>query len=104
MMFRSLLPLLAFIPFVPAPANGPLDVSRLTIGAATTIAELDLGKLKGELRRLSWAPDGAQLCVMTADNDMPDAKLHFYTVPLGGGAVTPADREPEWATEYWTVK
>ncbi len=55
-MFRSLL-LLAFTSLVPLQTNGALDVSKLTIGAATMIAELDLGKLKGELRRLSWSPD-----------------------------------------------
>ena len=39
----------------------PLDVSSLTIGAPVVVAELDLGKLKGEVRRLAWSPDGMQL-------------------------------------------
>ena len=36
-------------------AAGPLDVSTLRIGPSTTVAELDLGKLKGDLRQICWS-------------------------------------------------
>ena len=42
-------------------ADGPLDVSKLKVGPATTVAELDLGKLKGDLQQICWSPDGTQL-------------------------------------------
>jgi Tol biopolymer transport system component len=80
----------------------PLDVSSLTIGAPVVVAELDLGKLKGEVRRLAWSPDGTQLYVRTAEGDAGD-NPRFYTVSAAG-AVTSADKEPDWATTYWIMK
>jgi len=84
--------------------SGPLDISTLKIGNPTTVAEIDLGKIKGELRRLSWSPDGSLFAIRTVDGDKPDDRVHFYVVSLAGGAVAAVDREPEWAGEYWSFK
>jgi hypothetical protein len=82
----------------------PVDASAIRVGPPTTIAELDLGKLKGELRQVGWSPDAAQLYVQTADGNPPSEKLRHYLVPSAGGAPQTVDAEPEWATAYWRIK
>jgi hypothetical protein len=81
-----------------------IDASALKVSAPTTVAELDLGKLKGELRQIAWSPDGAELYIQTADGDSNNEKLHHYSVPSTGGAPKGLDKAPEWATTYWTFK
>jgi hypothetical protein len=87
---------------VQAPAT--LDVSQVKIGAPVVVAEIDLGKLKGDLRQVAWSPDGALLYVQTADGDGPSAKTHHYVVPATGGALAAAEHPPDWAATYWDTK
>lgn len=87
-----------------APSAGPMDVSKLTIGAPAPIAELDLGKLKGELRQIAWSPDGSRLYIQTADGSPQAPKLRHYWVALEGGAVLGIDAPPEWVQPYWAFK
>lgn len=42
------------MPWLPPAALAVIDVSAVTIGPPTTVTELDVGKLKGDLRQLSW--------------------------------------------------
>jgi hypothetical protein len=92
------------------PMAVPLDVSKVTIGAPATVAELDLGKLKGELRQLGWSSDDTQLYVQTADGDPQPPKLHHYIVALAGGgpkasaSIVSIDAQPDWAKAYWLDK
>jgi hypothetical protein len=81
-----------------------IDVSTVKVGPPTTVTELDLGKLKGELRQVAWSPDGTQFYVQTAEGTPASEKLHHYIVPLAGGAPAGADNPPEWAQAYWTFK
>jgi hypothetical protein len=85
-------------------SSRPLDVSQLNIGAPTVVAELDMGKLKGELRQLAWSPDFARFYVQTSDGDRPEDTIHHFTMPSGGGAWTDAPRAPDWAVDYWRYK
>jgi len=85
-------------------SSSPLDVTAIAVGAPTRVADLDLGKLKGELRRLSWSPDGTKMCVQTADGDKPADKVHVYIVTVEGGGIADVDREPDWAWSYWAFK
>ena len=87
-----------------SPASHAIDVSAVKVGTHTTVTELDLGKLKGELRQVGWSPDGTELYVQTLDGTPPSAKLRHYVVPIDGGAATPIDNEPEWAREFWAHK
>ena len=80
------------------------DASAIRIGAPTMVAELDLGKLKGELRQIGWSRDAAELYVQTADGRPRAETLRHYLVSVGGGAVAQIDAEPEWATDYWAFK
>ena len=86
------------------PRSTPVDASALTIGAPATVTELDLGKLKGELRQLGWSADGTELYVQTADGSPNAEKLRHYVVAVAGGAVKQVDAPPQWAVDYWTMK
>ena len=81
-----------------------VDVSALKVGAPTTITELDLGKLKGELRQVGWSPDGTELYVQTADGGPQQEKFRHYIVPVAGGGAQPVAAAPEWAKAYWDFK
>ena len=61
-MLRLLL-LTSLLSISPAqtPASTPIDASALNVGAPTTVTELDLGNLKGELRQVGWSPDGSEI-------------------------------------------
>lgn len=89
---------------VHAPGSTSIDVSALAVGAPTTVTELDLGKLKGDLRQLAWSADGTQFYVQTVEYKGKQELPHHYVIAGAGGAVTPADAEPAWATEYWKFK
>jgi hypothetical protein len=85
--------------------QGPgIDVSRLTFGRPVLVADVDTSKLKGDLKRLAWEPDGTTLYLQTVEGKPPNEKVHHYTVEVAGGAPVPADREPDWAAQYWTLK
>jgi hypothetical protein len=81
-----------------------VDVSTLKVAAPATVAELDLGKLKGELREVGWSSDGSELYIQTADGTPPSQKIRHYVVPVAGGAPKPVDAQPQWAIDYWTIK
>jgi hypothetical protein len=44
--------------------SAALDVSTLTVAPATFLCELDMTQLRGEVRRLSWSPDGRRLAFL----------------------------------------
>jgi hypothetical protein len=81
-----------------------VDASAVKVGAPAIVTELDLGKLKGELRQLGWSIDGTELYVQTAEGNPKSEKLRHYVIAVAGGAVTPIDAPPQWAVDYWTIK
>jgi hypothetical protein len=85
-------------------ASTPIDVSTVKVGPATTVTELDLGELKGDLRQVGWSPDETELYIQTADGDPPSQKLRHYTVAVAGGAVKPVEKQPDWAGSFWAFK
>ena len=86
------------------PPSTRVDISALKIGGPTTVVELDLGRLKGELRQLAWSPDGSELYVQTGEGGTAAQKLHHYKVTTAGGAMAPIDGQPEWASDFWLFK
>ena len=73
-------------------APAALDVSTLTVAPPTLLCELDMTMLKGEMRRLSWSPDGRNIHVQTGDIG---GAPHDYIVTLPDGVVSLAFGEPE---------
>ena len=45
----------------------PVPVGSAKLAAPATIAQLDMGKLKGEPTRLGWSPDGKQLFIYSGN-------------------------------------
>ncbi len=76
----------------------------MTVGAPTIVADLDLGKLRGEPRQLAWSPDDSELYVQTAEGSKPTDRVYSYVVPASGGAVKDSVRPPVWVSEYWAFK
>lgn len=81
-----------------------LDATTLTLSAPTTVVELDVGKLKGDLSRLAWSPDARQLYVQTAERDRSGVLARHYVLDLDGRPPRSIDEEPSWAIEYWFWK
>jgi hypothetical protein len=90
---------IAAIVLAQSPASG-FDVMALTVSPPALVCELDMNQLKGELRRLSWSPDGRNLHLQTADGTVK----HDYIVTVLDGVISQAFGEPEWAAEYWAMK
>jgi len=82
----------------------PIDVATIKVGTPVVITEIDTGKLKGEVRRLCWSPDGGSLYLQVAESDPPVERVRHYSIPLEGGTLAPIDREPAWAADFWAVK
>jgi hypothetical protein len=78
----------------------------LVIAPGSPIAELDMGKLKGEPSRLAWSPDSSQLYLQTLEGGFgrSNAKLRHYVFNATTGAKEDMQAEPEWASKYWTAK
>jgi hypothetical protein len=96
--------LIAAVPVITL-AQAQLEVESVQIGVASTVAELDMGKLKGEPTRLAWSDDGQTIYVQTIENrGKPNAKARHYTFGVSNGAKKDSNAEPEWAAAYWTAK
>ena len=99
-----MLPLLlwaALVSQIP-PTAAAFNASAIDVGAPATVAELDLGKLQGELRQIAWSSDTAQLYVQTiAHANGTDIVLH-YVLTLADRSLKKVLLQPDWAKEYWT--
>jgi hypothetical protein len=82
----------------------PADISALRVGAPAIVCELDLGRLKGDLRQIGWSPQMSELYVQTGEGPAASATLHHYVVPAAGGAPAAANDPPQWAAAYWAFK
>lgn len=83
------------------PAAGTYDVSTIAVGAPASVTALDLGKLKGDIEELAWAPDGTQFYLQVVEGK---GKVSHYLIAATGGAMTTTDARPAWATDYWKFK
>jgi hypothetical protein len=81
------------------------DASKVALSAPMTVAVVDAGKLKGDLTRLAWSPDGASFYLQTAERDTRGGVGVRHYV-LEGTAQQPkgVNEEPAWAAAYWTRK
>ena len=82
-------------------APPPIDVSSIEVSEPVLVCELDATLVKGELRRLSWSPDGAYLHLQTVDRD---AEVRDVIVSRLDGEASLAFGEPAWAAGYWARK
>lgn len=82
------------------------SAEALKIGAPVAVAELDMGKLKGEPFRLAWSPDAKELYLQTAELDGVGSvkKARHYVLAATAGAPKEVEEEPAWAAKYWAWK
>ena len=87
-----------------APARA--DASKLTLSAPATIVEIDTGKLKGDLFRLTWSPDATQMYIQTIERDRSGEikTTRHYLLAIDGRPPTATDAEPPWSANYWAWK
>lgn len=99
--------MLAVLAFVSIQAATPaLDARHVALSTPHVIAEIDAGKLKGELVRLGWSPDGSEFYLQTIERDRAGyiKSAKHYVVSLSAKAVKGVDQEPTWASKYWSWK
>lgn len=81
------------------------DATRLIVSPPATIAEIDAGKMKGDLTRMAPSPDGRSFYFQTVERDTRGNVIsrHFVLAP---GETQPKglDQEPPWAAAYWSTK
>lgn len=70
------------------------------------VAEFEIAKLRGVIRRLAWNADNTQLYLQTAElgSDAQPKALNHYLLDAATGSLKKADTEPAWAAEYYTWK
>lgn len=104
-MFITMMFVLSAAVSAPPTAAQQTEANRVSVSAPVTVVEIDLGKLKGDLRRLSWAPDGSQFYLQTAQADARLGwKIRHYMVGTDGKGPTSVNDEPAWSASYWTWK
>ena len=88
-----------------AAAQQPPAAPSMTFSAPRAVSELDAGKLKGNVTRLSWGAPVGQLYLRTADLDRwGNERPKHFLLPLAGGAPVAAAEEPADASAYWAWK
>lgn len=89
-----------------AAAQGAMKVGSLAMSPATTIAEIDSDRIKGQPARMAWSPDGSELYVQMMEGQFgkPPSKLTHLVVNAASGERREVETEPEWVSEYWTAK
>jgi len=80
-MLQRLLLLTSVLAISPGQTGTAVDASAVRVGAPATVTELDLGKMKGDLRQVGWSPDGSQLYLQTAEGDPDTPKLRTLSSP-----------------------
>jgi hypothetical protein len=86
-------------------AQTPVAVGNAKLQTPATIAQLDMGKLKGEPTRLGWSPDGKQFYLQTVEGPLHQPKAtHHYVIDAADGKVKDSEGEPSWFAPFWALK
>ena len=99
--------MLAIIAIIALQASAPaIDARQLALSSPQAVAEIDTGKLKGDLARLAWSPDGTEFYVQTVERDGRGAvkNARHYVVSAASKNVRSVNEEPAWASKYWSWK
>jgi hypothetical protein len=93
--------LFVLMALVQAPHTETMSGVPYKVGPPAAIADLDLGALKGELRRIAWSPDGASIYLQTGQGN----DTHHYLIAIDGDRkVVAQPAAPEWSAAYWDRK
>jgi hypothetical protein len=79
---------------------------HVTLSTPQPVVDIDGGKLKGDVARLAWAPDGNTFYLQTVERDKTGRVLdvkHYLVSPVNK-SIKNVDAEPPWAAQYWAWK
>src|SRR5215471_2343995 len=65
---------------------------QVTLAAPQPVAELDTGKLKGDITQLAWSTDGSEFYVQTVDRDRAGVQAGDRSARGNGANDCVADR------------
>jgi hypothetical protein len=101
-----MLVVLAWLAIQPTQLQALSDATRIVLSTPQAIAQLDNGKLKGDVARLAWSPDESDLYIQTVERSRSgDIKsVRHYVVSTRAKNVNGLDQEPSWAAKYWAWK
>ncbi len=89
----------------PAAASPPSgDARQVALANPQVVAEIDLGKLKGDLSRVAWSVDGSEFYIQTVEKDRAGAAKAVHHFVVASGKTKSVDAEPPWAAAYWAWK
>ena len=79
---------------------------QVTLATPQPAAEIDAGKIKGNITELAWSADGSEFYLQTIDRDRGGhvTGQHHYVVSAKDRSVKSVDRQPPWASKYWAWK
>jgi len=81
------------------------EAPKLTFSEPRLVMELDAGKLKGTVSRLSWMGPEERLYLRVSEMDRwNNERAKHYLLPLAGGEPAATDGEPAGASSYWAWK
>ena len=88
-----------------AQATAQTGAAATALATPAKIADIDVGKLKGDPAKLTWSPDMKQFYFQPVElkRDGSRTERHF-TIDAATGAVKDVDAMPEWAAAYWQWK
>lgn len=104
-MTTSLLALALTLSLLPQASVAPMAANAIKL-APKPVAEFEMSKLRGVIRRLAWNADNTQVYLQTAElktDALPKENFH-YVINVATGALTKVDAEPAWAAEYYAWK
>ncbi len=85
--------------------GAPADARQVSLGGPQVIAEVDTGKIKGDIVRLAWSPDGSEFYLQAVERDgRGTVKAARHYLLAAGKSLKTLDQEPPWAASYWTWK
>jgi hypothetical protein len=88
----------------PAPKTSA-GVAALTFSAPAAVAQLDTGKLDGEITQLAWSSDGSQIYLRASKADrFGNVQNRHYVLTFGDKAPERLNAAPPWAASYWRWK
>jgi len=84
----------------------PSDARQVALSPARIVTEVDASRLKGDIVRLAWSPDGSQFYLQAVERDSYGTvkQTRHYLVSTASRSMKDADAEPAWASTYWGWK
>jgi hypothetical protein len=81
-------------------------IIAVALSTPQPVAELDAGKVKGDLARLAWSEDGSDFYVQTVERDKTGTvkAQHHFIVSIASKTTKEVGQEPPWAASYWQWK